>query len=95
MYWKDLPPLSRQTLLNYHKAEFDRVKMTFKLFLNSSDLTGWNQEKDQWPSDSANSRYCNAIGKIEAAKEYTIDEIIESDQKIVVFCKHKAVVDLT
>jgi hypothetical protein len=32
MYWKDLPPLSRQTLLCSitNKAEFDRVKMTLQ-----------------------------------------------------------------
>jgi SWI/SNF-related matrix-associated actin-dependent regulator 1 of chromatin subfamily A len=67
--------------------------MTSSLF-NSSDLTD-AEIKDQWPSDivQITMLQLSAIGKIEAAKEY-IDEIIESDQKIVVFCKH-AVVDFT
>lgn len=35
----------------------------------------------------------SAKGKIEAAREY-IDEVLDSGEKIVVFCRHKIVVDM-
>ena len=95
---KDLPPLSRQTLICSitNKAEFDKVKNDFQSFLKSSDLTDAEIKRKingQVIVQITMLLQLSAIGKIEAAKEY-IDEIIESDQKIVVFCKHKAVVDL-
>lgn len=95
---KDLPPLSRQTLICSitNQPEFDRVKNDFQAFLKSSDLTDAEIKKKvngQVIVQITMLLQLSAIGKIEAAKEY-IDEITGSGQKIVVFCKHKAVVDL-
>ncbi len=95
---KDLPPLSRQTIVcsitNRH--EFDVVKNDFANFLKNSDLSD-SEIKKKVSSETIVKitmlLQISAKGKIDAAKEY-IDEIIESGQKIVVFCKHKIIVDL-
>ncbi|OHT44776.1 hypothetical protein B0A71_12750 [Flavobacterium tructae] len=95
---KDLPPLSRQTILCTltNKKEFDVVRDDFANFLKNSDLTD-SEIKKKVSSETIVKitmlLQISAKGKIEAAQEY-IDEIIGSGQKIVVFCKHKIIVDL-
>jgi len=95
---KDLPPLSRQTILCTltNKKEFDVVRDDFANFLKNSDLTD-SEIKKKVSSETIVKitmlLQISAKGKIEAAQEY-IDEIVESGQKIVVFCKHKIIVDL-
>jgi SWI/SNF-related matrix-associated actin-dependent regulator 1 of chromatin subfamily A len=95
---KDLPPLSRQTIICSisTKEEFDKVKNDFANFLKNSDLTD-SEIKKKVSSETIVKitmlLQISARGKLEAAREY-IDEIIDSGQKIVVFCKHKIIVDL-
>lgn len=95
---KDLPPLSRQTIICSisTKDEFDKVKNDFANFLKNSDLTD-SEIKKKVSSETIVKitmlLQISARGKLEAAREY-IDEIIDSGQKIVVFCKHKIIVDL-
>ncbi|RUT68654.1 DEAD/DEAH box helicase [Flavobacterium cupreum] len=95
---KDLPPLSRQTILCSltNKKEFDIVRDDFANFLKNSDLTD-SEIKKKVSSETIVKitmlLQISAKGKIEAAQEY-IDEIVDSGQKIVVFCKHKIIVDL-
>lgn len=95
---KDLPPLSRQTIICSitTKSEFDTVRDDFANFLRNSDLTDSEIKKKVGAETIVKITMLlqiSAKGKIEAAKEY-IDEIIDSGQKIVVFCKHKIIIDL-
>jgi len=95
---KDLPPLSRQTIVCSitTREEFDVVKNDFANYLKNTDLTD-SEIKKKVSSETIVKitmlLQISAKGKIEAAQEY-IDEIIGSGQKIVVFCKHKIIVDL-
>lgn len=95
---KDLPPLSRQTIVCSltNKSEFDKVRDDFANFLKNSDLTDAEVKKKVGSETIVKITMLlqiSAKGKIEAAQEY-IDEIVDSGQKIVVFCKHKIIVDL-
>lgn len=95
---KDLPSLTRQNMLCSitNISEFNKVKNDFQNYLKNSDLTDAEIKK------KVNSEVIvkitmllqlSAQGKIESAKEY-IDEIIGSGQKLVIFIKHKVIVDL-
>lgn len=95
---KDLPPLSRQTIICSitNKQEFNKVRDDFANFLRNSDLSDAEIRKKVGSETIVKITMLlqiSAKGKIEAAREY-IDEIVDSGQKIVVFCKHKIIVDL-
>lgn len=95
---KDLPELSRQTLLCSitNRVEFDKVRDDFKSFLKTANFSDADIKRKVNAETIVKINMLlqiSAKGKVEAAQEY-IDEIIESGQKIVVFCKHTVVVEL-
>jgi len=95
---KDLPSLVRENLLCSitNQAEFNKVKNEFSTYLKNSDLTDAEIKKkvnNEVIVKITMLLQLSAQGKIESAKEY-IDEIIGSGQKLVIFIKHKIIVDL-
>lgn len=94
---KDLPAKVRQTITVpiTNRAEYDLAEKDFRKFLLNNDFTDKEirkKLKSEIIVKITTLLKLSAIGKLEAAQEY-IDEVTESGQKIVVFCKHKAVVD--
>lgn len=94
---KDLPAKVRQTITVpiSNRAEYDLAESDFRKFLLNNDFTDKEirkKLKSEIIVKITTLLKLSAIGKIEAAQEY-IDEVIGSGQKIVVFCKHKLVVD--
>lgn len=94
---KDLPAKVRQTIYSTitNEDEYNKVEKDFKKYLQENDFS--NAEirkklKSEVIVKITMLLQISAKGKIEAAKEY-IDEILDSGEKIVVFCKHKVVVD--
>lgn len=94
---KDLPAKVRQTIYSTitNEDEYNKVEKDFKKYLQENDFS--NAEirkklKSEVIVKITMLLQISAKGKIEAAKEY-IDEILDSGEKIVVFCKHKIVVD--
>lgn len=97
---KDLPAKMRQTMFCKLDAdiqkEYSTAENNFKSFLQQNDFTDKEIAKKLRSEVIVKITMLlqlSAKGKIEAAKEY-IDEIIDSGQKIVVFCRHKIVVDM-
>jgi SWI/SNF-related matrix-associated actin-dependent regulator 1 of chromatin subfamily A len=95
---KDLPSLVRENLICSitNMAEFNRIKNEFSTYLKNSDLTDAEIKKkvnNEVIVKITMLLQLSAQGKIEAAKEY-IDEIIGSGQKLVIFIKHKVIVEL-
>lgn len=95
---KDLPSLVREIMVctTTNMAEFNKVKNDFANFLRNSDLTDAEIKKkvgNEVIVKITMLLQLSAQGKIESAKEY-IDEIIGSGQKLVIFIKHKVIVDL-
>lgn len=93
---KDLPAKQRQTILCEisNRSEYDLIENDFKNFLKANNFTDKEIRKKLRSEVIVKIMMMlqkSALGKIEAAQEY-IDEVIDSGQKIVVFCKHKAVV---
>lgn len=94
---KDLPAKVRQTITVpiTNRAEYDLAEKDFRKFLLNNDFTDKEirkKLKSEIIVKITTLLKLSAMGKLEAAQEY-IDEVTESGQKIVVFCKHKAVVD--
>lgn len=95
---KDFPPISMQnTIVSITNLnEFNKVKNEFLEFLRNSDFTDAEIKKKMNAQIIVQLRMLlqiSAVGKIEAAKEH-INEVVNSGQKIVVFCTHQIVVDL-
>jgi SWI/SNF-related matrix-associated actin-dependent regulator 1 of chromatin subfamily A len=95
---KDLPSLVRELMVctTTNMPEFNRIKNEFASYLKSSDLTDAEIKKkigNEVIVKITMLLQLSAQGKIEAAKEY-IDEIIGSGQKLVIFIKHKVIVEL-
>lgn len=95
---KDLPAKVRQTIFCEisTKQEYDLVEKDFRKFLETNDFSDKEirrKLKAEVIVKITLLLQISAKGKIEAAKEY-IDEVIESGQKIVIFSKHKSVVDM-
>jgi SWI/SNF-related matrix-associated actin-dependent regulator 1 of chromatin subfamily A len=95
---KDLPAISiQQTIVSItNLPEFNKVKNDFADFIRNSDLTDAEIKRKingQIIVQLSMLLQISAQGKIEAAKEH-IDEIVNSGQKIVIFCRHQIVVDL-
>ncbi|WP_051230320.1 DEAD/DEAH box helicase [Epilithonimonas caeni] len=94
---KDLPAKMRQTI-NCEITnidEYKKVERDFKKYLQESDISDAEIRKKLQSEVIVKITMLLQIaakGKLEAAQEY-IDEVLDSDQKIVVFCKHKAIVD--
>lgn len=94
---KDLPAKVRQTVyceIN-NRGEYEKVEKDFKNFLKENDFDDKEIRKKLKSEVIVKITLLlqlAAKGKIEAAQEY-IDEILDSGEKIVVFCKHKIVVD--
>lgn len=94
---KDLPAKVRQTIFCdiSNRAEYDKIEKDFKKFLQENDFTDAEIKKKLKSEVIVKITLLlqtAAKGKIEAAQDY-IDEVLESGEKIVVFCRHKAVVD--
>ncbi len=95
---KDLPPKVRQTMICQisNQEEYNKIEKDFKKFLEDNDFSDKEIRKKLRSEVIVKITLLlqiSAKGKIEAAKEF-IDEVLDSGQKIVVFCKHKIVVDL-
>lgn len=94
---KDLPDKIRQTITVpiSTKEEYVLAENNFKSFLQNNDFTDAEIRKKLRSEVIVKITMLlqlSAKGKIEAAQEY-IDEVIESGEKIVIFCRHKIVVD--
>ncbi len=94
---KDLPAKVRQTISVpiTNAAEYAKAQKDFKSFLQQNDFTDKEirkKLKSEVIVKLTMLLQLSAKGKIEAAQEY-IDEVIDSGQKIVIFCRHKIVVD--
>lgn len=94
---KDLPDKIRQTITVpiSTREEYVLAENNFKTFLQNNDFTDAEIRKKLRSEVIVKITMLlqlSAKGKIEAAQEY-IDEVIESGEKIVVFCRHKIVVD--
>lgn len=94
---KDLPAKVRQTIYSTitNEDEYKKVEKDFKKYLQENDFS--NAEirkklKSEVIVKITMLLQISAKGKLEAAKEY-IDEVLDSGEKIVVFCRHKIVVD--
>lgn len=97
---KDLPAKMRQTIFctldSKTQEEYTKAENNFRSFLVSNDFTDKEIAKKLRSEVIVKITMLlqlSAKGKIEAAKEY-IDEILDSGQKIVVFCRHRIVVDM-
>jgi len=94
---KDLPAKIRQAIYSTitNEDEYDKVQSDFKKYLQENDFSNAEIRKKMRSEVIVKITMLlqiSAKGKIEAAKEY-IDEILDSGEKIVVFCRHKIVVD--
>lgn len=94
---KDLPAKVRQTIYSTitNEDEYNKVQSDFKKYLQENDFSNAEIRKKMRSEVIVKITMLlqiSAKGKIEAAKEY-IDEILDSGEKIVVFCRHKIVVD--
>lgn len=94
---KDLPDKIRQTITVpiSTREEYFLAENNFKTFLQNNDFTDAEIRKKLRSEVIVKITMLlqlSAKGKIEAAQEY-IDEVIESGEKIVIFCRHKIVVD--
>lgn len=94
---KDLPDKIRQTITVpiSTREEYVLAENNFKTFLQNNDFTDAEIRKKLRSEVIVKITMLlqlSAKGKIEAAQEY-IDEVIESGEKIVIFCRHKIVVD--
>lgn len=94
---KDLPAKLRQTITCEitNAEEYRKVEKDFKKYLQENDHSMAEIRKKMQSEVIVKITLLlqlAAKGKIEAAKEY-IDEVLDSGEKIVVFCKHRAVVD--
>ena len=79
-----------------NQEEYNKIEKDFKKFLEDNDFSDKEIRKKLRSEVIVKITLLlqiSAKGKIEAAKEF-IDEVLDSGQKIVVFCKHKIVVDL-
>ncbi|QDP86050.1 DEAD/DEAH box helicase [Chryseobacterium sp. SNU WT5] len=97
---KDLPAKMRQTIFCSLdpdiQKEYSKAENNFRAFLVDNDFTDKEIAKKLRSAVIVQITMLlqlSAKGKIEAAREY-IDEIVDSGQKIVVFCRHRIVVDL-
>lgn len=96
---KDLPAKLRQTINCEMSADarktYDKAEKDFRSFLQENDFTDKEIQKKLRSEVIVKLTLLlqlSAKGKIEAAQEY-IDEVLDSGEKIVVFCKHRAIVD--
>lgn len=94
---KDLPAKVRQTITVpiTNREEYDLAEKDFRSFLQNNDFTDKEIQKklrSEMIVKLTMLLQLSAKGKIDAVKEF-VDEVTESGEKIVVFCKHKAVVD--
>ncbi|WDF45272.1 DEAD/DEAH box helicase [Chryseobacterium sp. KACC 21268] len=94
---KDLPAKVRQTINCEisNSEEYNKVEKDFKKYLQESDVSVAEIRKKMQSEVIVKITLLlqlAAKGKLEAAKEY-IDEVLDSGEKIVVFCKHKMIVD--
>lgn len=94
---KDLPDKIRQTITVpiSTREEYVLAENNFKTFLQNNDFTDAEIRKKLRSEVIVKITMLlqlSAKGKIEATQEY-IDEVIESGEKIVIFCRHKIVVD--
>ena len=94
---KDLPAKVRQTITFEitNADEYSKIERDFKKYLQENDFSMAEVRKKLQSEVIVKITMLLQIaakGKIEAAQDY-IDEVLDSGQKIVVFCKHKIVVD--
>lgn len=94
---KDLPAKMRQTINCEitNADEYSKVEKDFKNYLQENDFSMPEVRKKMQAEVLVKMTLLLQIaakGKIEAAQEY-IDEVLDSGEKIVVFCKHKNIVD--
>lgn len=94
---KDLPAKVRQTITCEitNADEYSKIERDFKKYLQENDFSMAEVRKKLQSEVIVKITMLLQIaakGKIEAAQDY-IDEVLDSGQKIVVFCKHKIVVD--
>ena len=94
---KDLPAKMRQTITCEitNADEYSKIERDFKKYLQENDFSMAEVRKKLQSEVIVKITMLLQIaakGKIEAAQDY-IDEVLDSGQKIVVFCKHKIVVD--
>lgn len=94
---KDLPAKVRQTITCEitNADEYSKIEKDFKKYLQENDFSMAEVRKKLQSEVIVKITMLLQIaakGKIEAAQDY-IDEVLDSGQKIVVFCKHKIVVD--
>ncbi|WP_313214130.1 DEAD/DEAH box helicase [Soonwooa sp.] len=94
---KDLPSKMRQTIFCQisNAEEYSKAQNDFRNFLKQNDFTDKEINKKLKSEVIVKITLLlqlSAKGKIEAAQEY-IDEILDSGEKIVIFCRHKIIVD--
>lgn len=94
---KDLPSKMRQTIFCQisNADEYSKAQNDFRNFLKQNDFTDKEINKKLKSEVIVKITLLlqlSAKGKIEAAQEY-IDEILDSGEKIVIFCRHKIIVD--
>lgn len=94
---KDLPAKVRQTIYCdiTNEDHYNKIQNDFKKFLQENDFSNADIRKKMKSEVIVKIMMLlqvSAMGKLEAAKEY-IDEVLDSGEKIVVFCRHKIVVD--
>jgi SWI/SNF-related matrix-associated actin-dependent regulator of chromatin subfamily A-like protein 1 len=94
---KDLPELDRQKMVCEitTRQEYDHANNTFLHWLHSQDFTAEkiaSSLKAEMLVQMNVLRQISARGKIEQAKEF-IDEVLNANEKIIVFCNLKAIVN--
>jgi len=94
---KELPPKSRQKILCgiTNKEEYNHAYNHFVHWLESQNFDDEKIQramKAQILVQMNVLRQISAKGKIEAAQDF-IDEVIESEKKVIIFCHHKIIVD--
>ncbi len=94
---KELPPKSRQKIL-CEITNMEEYNHAYNHFVNWLTNQGFDDDKiasamkAQVLVQMNVLRQISAKGKIDAAKEF-IDEVIDSEKKVIVFCHHKVIVD--
>jgi SWI/SNF-related matrix-associated actin-dependent regulator of chromatin subfamily A-like protein 1 len=94
---KDLPTLDRQKMVCEisTRQEYDHANTKFLHWLHSQDFTAEkiaSALKAEMLVQMNVLRQISARGKIEQAKEF-IDEVLNANEKIIVFCNLKAIVN--
>ncbi|WP_127846176.1 DEAD/DEAH box helicase [Psychroflexus aestuariivivens] len=94
---KDLPDKQRQTILCdiTTRAQYNRAKNDFEKYLADNDLTDEEIQKKlrgEIMVKIGELKKISAKGKLNEVKEF-VDQVVESGEKIIVFCNLHSIVD--